>query len=69
MINLEAIKATLEARTCPEHHQHPVITVLPEEVSIAACCETFHGQMNTMLGQEIEAAITRVMEEAMKNLQ
>lgn len=69
MLNLDAIKATLEAQSCPEHHEHPVVTVVPEGVSIAACCQTFHAQMNAMLETELEASISKMMEEAMKNLQ
>ncbi len=62
MINFEEIARKLEAEKCPEHGQGAQIKVMPEGVSIAACCETWHAHMNTRLEQEIEAAISRAFE-------
>jgi hypothetical protein len=69
MIDIQAIVTKLEENTCPEHGQHPQITLTGEDLSIAACCQTFHDQVAMQLQQEIEAVMTRVMEEAMKHLQ
>ena len=69
MFNLDTIKARLEAQTCPEHHQHPAITVAEDSVSIAACCEPFHRAMNGMLENEIEASISKIMEEALRAME
>ena len=68
MFNLDAIKATIEAQKCPEHDTHPVLTVIDDGVSIAACCQAFHVQMTALLEQEIEASMNKIMEEAMKAL-
>jgi len=69
MFNIDAIKATIEAQTCSEHQQHPVLTVVDEGVSIATCCQPFHAQMSSMLEKEIEASIQKLMEDALKNLE
>ncbi len=68
MFNLDTIKAKLEAETCPEHHQHPQITIVEDSVSIAACCQPFHAQVGQMLEKEIETHMSAIMEEAMKQL-
>ena len=68
MIDLPAIKAKLEAQTCAEHNQHPAVSVLPEGVSIAACCQPFHSQMNTMLESEIDLSIKKAIDAAMQGL-
>lgn len=62
MINFEEISQKLEAEKCPEHGQSAQIKVMPEGVSIAACCEAWHAEMNKRLEQEIEAAISRAFE-------
>ncbi len=69
MFNLDTIKATLEAQTCPEHHQHPAVRIEDDSIGIAACCEPFHKAMNELLEKEIEASISKIMEEAMQSLQ
>ena len=69
MINIEAIATSLEAQTCPEHGQHPKITVQPEGLSIAACCQPFHNDIAARLEQEIETGMSKIMEEAMKHLE
>lgn len=69
MFNLDAIKASLESRSCPVHQQHPAVTIVDDSVSIAACCEPFHNEMNALLEKEIEASISKIMEEAMRNLE
>jgi hypothetical protein len=68
MINIEAIAANLEQNTCPEHGQHPKINIVEEGLSIAACCQAFHDQTAMQLQQDIDAAMSKVMEEAMKHL-
>jgi len=69
MFNLDAIKATIEAQQCSEHQSHPQLSVIDDGVSIAACCPAFHAKMTELLGQEIEASMHKIMEEAMKNLE
>ena len=69
MINIEAIAANVEQTTCPEHGQHPKITLEQDNLSIAACCQPFHEQTAALLQQELETAMMAVMEEAMKHLQ
>ncbi|MEO6834179.1 MAG: hypothetical protein ABI378_15805 [Chitinophagaceae bacterium] len=69
MFNLDTIKATIEAQQCPEHQAHPVLTIVDDGVSIAACCQPFHAQMSAMLESEIEASMNKMMEEAMKALE
>ncbi len=62
MINFQEITQKLEGEKCPEHGQSAQFQVLPEGVSIAACCATWHAEMNRRLEQEIEAAISRAFE-------
>jgi hypothetical protein len=62
MINFQEITTRLEEATCPEHNQHAQIKVLPEGVSIAACCQTWHDELNQRLEKEIEAAISRAFD-------
>ncbi len=69
MIDIQVIKAKLEEQTCPEHGQHPTLNVLPEGMSIAACCQPFHDKLNTMLEAEVEAAISKAFEQAMKGME
>ncbi len=62
MINFQEITQKLESAQCPEHGQHAQIKVLPDGVSIAACCQSWHNELNTRLEQEIEAAISRAFD-------
>lgn len=62
MINFEEISQKLQAEKCPEHGQSAEIKVMPDGVSIAACCQTWHAEMNARLEQEIEAAISRAFD-------
>jgi hypothetical protein len=68
MIDLPSIKAKLESQTCAEHNQHPQVSILPEGVSIAACCQPFHTEMNAMLESEIDASIKKAIDAAMQGL-
>lgn len=69
MVDIQEIKAKLEAQTCPEHNQHPAVNVLPEGIGIAACCQPFHDSLNRMMEAEVEAAITKAFEQAMKGME
>ena len=62
MINLPEITQKLEALQCPEHGQSAQFKVLPEGVSIAACCSAWHQEMNKRLEHEIEAGIARAFD-------
>jgi hypothetical protein len=69
MIDIQALITNLEQMSCAEHNQHPQINLTGEDLSIAACCQPFHDQVAAQLQLDIEAAMTKVMEEAMKHLQ
>lgn len=62
MINIQEIAQKLEAEQCPEHGQHAQISVVAEGVSIAACCQNWHNELNARLEKEIEAAISRAFD-------
>ena len=44
-------------------------SIVDDGVSIQACCQPFHAQMSAMLEKEIEASMSKLMEEAMKALE
>lgn len=44
-VELTSIKNILDRECCPIHNEHPSVSVHQTDISIAACCDTFHEHL------------------------
>ena len=44
-MNLQPVKMGLQRMTCPEHHEHPEVTIVGDEIQLKCCCERFKATL------------------------
>lgn len=44
-MNLQPVKMSLQRMMCPEHHEHPEVKVVGDQIEIKCCCEKFKAEL------------------------
>ncbi len=44
-MDLTSVKHRLESNLCPEHHQHPTVTLNDQGFTISCCCDNFKERL------------------------
>ncbi len=52
---LPPLKELLEQEACPIHHEHASVIIDKNDISIAACCDTFHEHLERLMEYSAEA--------------
>jgi hypothetical protein len=48
-ISLDSIKRRLQSRSCPEHNQKAKVTIIDDQLHIAACCDKFKASLTKVV--------------------
>lgn len=67
-MNLQPVKMSLQRMMCPEHHEHPEVKVVGDEIEIKCCCENFKAELVRQSKSLIAKSVKDDLEKRLKSI-
>ena len=67
-MNLQPVKMSLQRMMCPEHHEHPEVKVVGDQIEIKCCCEKFKAELVRQSESLIAKSVKDDLEKRLKSI-